>query len=109
MRLASDQNFRKTGDPEGSREREPSGFAIATAPASNRLGQCASPAISPASSRRQAPWRPSLPSPPSSSPSGGSPGRKLLCQAPTVTNPRSVLRHMGEGSASGIVGLVRVM
>ena len=52
--------------------------------------------------------RPSLPSPPSSSPSGGLPGRRLLSQAPTVTNPRSILRHMGEGSASGIVGLVRV-
>jgi hypothetical protein len=25
------------------------------------------------------------------------------------SNPRSILRHMGEGSASGIVGLVRVM
>ena len=41
--------------------------------------------------------------------SGGSPGRRLLCQAPTVTNPRSILRHIGEGSECGIVGLVRVM
>jgi hypothetical protein len=29
---------------------------------------------------------------------------RLLCQAPTVTNPRSILRHVSEGSASGIVG-----
>jgi hypothetical protein len=27
----------------------------------------------------------------------------------TATDPRSILRHRGEGSASGIVGLVRVM
>ena len=36
----------------------------------------------------------SRPSPPSSSPSGGSPGRRLLSQAPTAIDSRSILRHI---------------
>jgi hypothetical protein len=40
--------------------------------------------------------------------SGGSPVRRPLSQAPTATDPRSILRYIGEGSASRIVGLVRV-
>ena len=48
-------------------------------------------------------------SPPSKSPSRGSPGRSLLSQALTATELRSVLRPIAEGYASGIVGLIRVM
>ena len=39
-----------------------------------------------------APWGPSLPLPPSSSPSGGSPGRRLLSQA--LTAPPKAVPHM---------------
>ena len=50
-------------------------------------------AASPRTSRTlPAPWRPSLPSPPSSSPSGGSPGRRLLSQA--LTPPQKAVSNM---------------
>jgi len=44
MRLASDQNFPETGHRRLARASAcRAGFAIATAPASNRLGQCGKP------------------------------------------------------------------
>jgi transposase len=55
-------------------------------------------AASPRTSRTlPAPWRPSLPSPPSSSPSGGSPGRRLLSQA--LTPPQKTMSNMALYSA----------
>jgi len=58
------------------RSDDMNGF-VALSPGSGEI------AASPRTSRTlPAPWRPSLPSPPSSSPLGGLPGRRLLSQAP---------------------------
>ena len=58
------------------RSDDMNGF-VALSPGSGEI------AASPRTSRTlPAPWRPLLPSPPSSSPLGGLPGRRLLSQAP---------------------------
>jgi hypothetical protein len=83
-------------------------FAIAIVLVSNRLGQCGKPGYQSRFEPMTGTLETFVTLAAIGSLSGGSPGRRLLSEAPTATNSRIILRPIGKGSASGIVGLVRV-